>query len=492
MSRVGNEVMKKSYVSLLIFLALGAAAQAQTTRTRVSARVAQSTGDATDGNSQTAIKDSPSISGPELSGAPIAFNREDSSRPPLMVVIDTSPSVRNKLPQIRAVGKRLVQIAPDGIPVGVVGIDSQAKKKLCVRSLDADEFIDSLTAGGRFTDLGRGTDAVLSLLQETSATRAAVVYLTDGELVVPKDFRDRANFTQVLKREFTPRPGIQVFVINVKGKTLPDSESLPPNVTVISLSDWQSVQKEIEKDLAAKIGQQLRPVPVASVSAPERIGLEHQPALWKTSRILMVTIGLLALAIAGAAVMRRRKRRNAAAIKVERPDNAMRAEDLDSPSRVVTAPPEPVLMLEAGLKDDRSHGGPFRRAYLRSGEKLIIGGSDFANLCLEGLEQSQTVELLFDGEVLRGFRLRPDRPGSVDEVLVDGREAQISFVLKSGSQMILGRYRLDPVVIDEASVTLFDTPKGSTSVSVVSANSLRRRKLIRGKQRTDIVQDLGL
>lgn len=404
-------------------------------------------------------------------------------RSALIDVLDTSPSTAKKLDQMKDVARQLLQAAPPESALGVVGIDSQAIKKLFAQPATADRFIQSLVAGGKFSDLGRGTDAALSLVQEANVDRAVIVYLTDGDLTVPKSFKDQADFTKILVREFTSRPGIRVFVVNVGGRPLAKLDMLPPNVTVLSLSNWQAVMNELQQTMKPQIQSHLaESSPTTSpTSQPVVLATPHRSYFYTT---WSVALGLLTLALFAAIFIWKRSRRRSTKSLIETPEKLMRPEDL-KPVEPEPAP-EPVALLEIESNGEFDAGGLGQFISIRQGETVTLGGSPFAaSRYLVGLKQAQTLAVAFEGLTLKGFRLRPDKPHEVDEVKLNQSDAPIEFIIKDGDLLTIGSYRIKPLFTDEASLALFDT---SPSVEPTAPPTITRegqRRLNRGRSRAN-------
>ncbi|MEA2173831.1 MAG: hypothetical protein QOD00_1423 [Blastocatellia bacterium] len=403
----------------------------------------------------------------------------------LIVVADTSGSVRRVLGEIKSRGKEIVASAPAGTRIGVVGINWEASKGLFADPSSASEFIDRLTTGGRYTDLGRGNDAAMSLLQEAGAKRSVVVFLTDGELQVPAGFKNRETFTAMLKREYSARPDVHVFVLNVRSTPLAGSDTLPQNVTVMPLKDWQSARGIVAESLAPQIRAQLVPPQAPQPPAPETT--VSQSSHGRNLRPVYAVAGLLvAVAAAAMFLVRRRRRRGVEGVEPEpkaaEPENVLREEDL-TPFVESSSKPEPVLILSA-TPSDRSARADSSRAFLRAGERLIIGKSrHLSALVLPELSQSQTLELAFDGENVEAFRLSPAAGEPLDQVRLEGGNAPIRFSWGDGERISVGLYEVEMLLADENAMSAFDTNRRTESVIVGSPPPAATPRMTGGRLR---------
>lgn len=383
----------------------------------------------------------------------------------LVVVPDTSGSVRRLLGEIKLRSKEIVAVAPPGTRIGVVGINWEASKGLFADPSSAGEFIDRLTTGGRYTDLGRGNDAAMSLLQEAGAKRAVVAFLTDGELEVPAGFKNRETFIEMLKREYSARPDVRVFVLNVRRTPLAGSDTLPPNVSVIPLSDWQSARNIIAESLAPQIRAQLEqpPPPPAPVGSG---AVTPQGSPGRSLTPVYVAVGLLVAGLSLFLALHWRRRRGAEPKpKAAEPENLLREEEL-TPEAEPSAKAEPVLILSAA-PSGRADRAAAQRAVLRAGERLTLGKSrHLSGLALPELNQSQTLELAFDGESIEAFRLSPAAGESLDQVRLDKGNAPIHFSPCDGERISVGSYEVELLLADEGALSVYDTTRRTLSVNL--------------------------
>jgi hypothetical protein len=379
---------------------------------------------------------------------------QTGERPVLLIEMDTSPSTKWVLRDMKVVGKRLAEAAPAGTRVGVVGFDSQTVRKLFEDRAEAAKFIDSFSPGGTASDFGRAVDAGLALLQEASATRAAVVFVTDGSLDLPSRFRDRSGLAQILAREYGQRPYTTVFVINVGAGKLAGTDTLPQNVVVISLENWQAAQEEIERSLAPKIKEQLAAGPTVTTTPKAAPAASPAVPVGSYGKLVATAAVLGAAALLLALLLRRRRRSPTPAHR----DDLLREEDVRPEPTVAAAP---VAVMEFSEAGGRVALHPTRHV-LRRGEKVVVGGSSFASgLTLPGLTQSRTVEFAFDGAEVACVRLRPDRPGAVDPVSLNGDDAPATFALGRGDDLRVGGHSARALMTDEENVSFVDTFGGT-------------------------------
>lgn len=406
----------------------------------------------------------------------------------LIVVADTSPSVKDQLPAIKSRGKEILALAPLCVRLGVVSINWEAVKKPFADKAEADKFIDSLTVGGQYTDLNRGNDAALSLLPLSG--KSVIAFMTDGKATVPSTFKSKESFIEILRREYSTRPNVQVFVLNVKGKPLAQGETLPNNVTIIPISDWQAARSVIAETLAPQIKQQLE-----TQKTPDNVALPEELKKIEESQtknnLIYIAGGAIAIAAIGLIFAVRRRRRNRLQESQEillndHPENILRDEDLRE-TPVETPAAETVLMIEAiNNKVPHLAVSPLR-GFLNLNERLTVGGSRLlSGLYLPELCQSQVLEVVFDGKSTGINRLRPNDGESLDVVLLNGQNAPISFLLNPNepNQLTIGGYELRFALTDESMIELFDTSQRANPIMLINnegtdqkENRLPRRRV---------------
>jgi hypothetical protein len=414
------------------------------------------------------------ISATAQTSGPVTGHDGAVTRLPIIItVIDTSGTVRRALPQLKQVARDILAAAPDASRFGVISVNTEAQKKMFAQRVDAIAYIDTLKAARNgFTDLNRATDAALTLIQGEGESRPTVIaYLTDGKLEVPDSFKDKSDFVTILGREFTPRSNIRVVVVSVNGGELPKgAQTLPQNVTFFPMTNWTMAQTEVAKTLVPQIREQLTATraPAEPVKATPATAA---PSSVLRPRLVMVAAGLLILLLAGGAFLaqqsRRRKRNEAEAAQALSeyggPENLLTEADLQA------APPEPapaqVALLEIeraaqhGLSDDLPAGR--QRIKMEVGERVVIGNTAIAaDLHFAELKQTQTLELRLEkdstGLVLKAYRLRPDAPGALDPVSVNGQKAPMIFTLKHGDKFMVGPVGFRIVYADYRLLELLD------------------------------------
>lgn len=393
------------------------------------------------------------------------------TRPPIIVaVIDTSGTVRRALPQLKQVARDILAAAPEASRFGVIAVNTEAQKKMFLNRADAAAYIDTLKAARKgFTDLNRATDAALTLIQGEGESRPTVVaYLTDGKLEVPDSFTDKSDFITVLRREFTSRSNIRVVVVSVNGGQLPKgAETLPPNVIFFPITNWTMAQAEVAKTLVPQIREQLT-TSNAPVEPTKQTATPAEASDMRTS--LIVAAGLLILLLAGGIFLsqrsRQRKRREEEAKALaegESPENLLTEADLRA-APLERAPVQIVLLEieraeQHGLADDLPVGR--RRLKMEVGERAVVGNTAIAaDLHFTELKQTQTLELRLEkdsaGVALRAYRLRPDAPGALDPVLINGQQAPKIFTLKHGDKLMVGSVVFRVVYADYRLLELLD------------------------------------
>src|ERR1051325_1607786 len=224
----------------------------------------------------------------------------------LVTVVDTSPSVGRYWKEMQQAAKQIIAGAPEQSSSAVVGIDAEAVKSDVfdpARKADAIKFVDGLTIGGRFTDLARGTDAALSVLQGANPNRCVLVYLTDGKLTVPNTFREKGTFYDLLRREFSPRNNVTVLIVNVRGDNAMMNESLPPNVKIFPLKSASELPDIVRQTLSPAINEKLTATTSPASQSPLQISGSNNRAYWIAGVAVISFLGLSFL------VLRKRLRR---------------------------------------------------------------------------------------------------------------------------------------------------------------------------------------
>lgn len=408
-------------------------------------------------------------------------------RPTMVLVLDVSLSVTGSIEKMRNVAKQAIELAPENTIFGIVPVGSQASKHIFKNKAEAISYLDQLSLMSLYTDLGRGTDAVLSVLQEVQAVKPTlVVYLTDGKVSLPKEFKDKADFREVLIREFSQRPDFSVLVLNVAVKPM-DVTGLPPNVKVIPLSNWGEAEREMKNALAARIQEQLTAPTLAakpeSALAPTVPPVPERPNqnlyAYAAGTILLVTL------IVGAVYwLSRRRKKDAPPITEnnDEPVDMMRSEDLQEAEKAV-APPTALLEFQGAA----TSGDGRRISYetLLAGEKRIVGKSSSADLSFACLRQPTTLEFRFDGEKLMVFRLRPLQHADIDELFLNESEAPLRFVFQPGDSLHVNGLEIKLILVDEEVARLMTqqaTVESENLLPVFSNGSPASNRRFRGRR----------
>lgn len=409
---------------------------------------------------------------------------------PLVVgVVDTSPSMRKFLEAARHTATEFIKRAPPQAAVALVGINNEADKSPIYtpeRRAEAVEFIARLTVGGRFTDLSRGTDAALALLQEASPSQAVVVYFTDGQLQVPSSFKHRQSFVDLLRKEFGERRGnVHVIVVNFGGKTTAATPDMPPNVKVIPVGSDSELQQALENVLTPALTQHLSTPPALVAPPPVSPPAIIEPQRSRAGPFLLVGLILFFALGAAAFLVRRKRMRQTQKAQGAGPDdgheepieNILQQGDLLGQAEEVVA--EPVALLDIRRLDAQHDGARFsRRESLRVAEAVIVGGSEFAGIHLPGLIQPETLRLSYDGSICRVARLRPRLSGKLDAVNFNGEPAPIQFQLAPGDELVVGDFVVSLLLVSEYSAALVE-PSANTMGEALSLRPVRNRRLLR-------------
>lgn len=374
----------------------------------------------------------------------------------LVQIIDSSPSVRAYWKQMQQAAKDIMTSAPATASVAIVGIDAEAVKSEVFepsRRSDAMQFVDGLKIGGRFTDLARGTDAALSLLQGANPAQSVLVFLTDGELRVPKNFRNRSTFYDLMRHEFTKRTNVTVLVVNVRGTGAAANEVLPQNVKILPLKSATELPRIIEQTLSPTINDKLTKLTVAPTPLPKPV---EQSRVASNRGYWIGGIGVAASLLAAVLLFvwrRNRGRQTKRASDEGVPENLLRPQDLQ-PQAPAPVASEPVVLLTAdGLNKKTGRRMPPSRAIIRAGETVTIGSSRFVELSLEGLKQAQTLRVGFDGKVVHVDRLRPSNIGELDKVFLNQQPAPIQFKLTEEDALTLDDFNIQLTVTTEELVS---------------------------------------
>jgi len=413
----------------------------------------------------------------------------DNQQPTVILVIDVSGSIRRYLRQMRSVAEQACNAAPDNAVFGIVAVGAQAEKHLFTQRADAIAFINSLDATSNYSDLGRGTDAALALLQEAQTDRALIVYLTDGRVELPRNFQDRVDFATILQREFTQRPNVRVHIINVNNEPMAGIDSLPANVSVYTLASWSEAEAAMRNSLSAEIRERfVSPTPVAT---PDNQSIE-KTTVASSYGWLFAGAGLLVLIALGAIasfVQRRRREIATADSNSDTPANIMRVEDIKPPEPEVA--PEPVAVLEFKGDNATVSGATTKRTVMKADDKVVIGNSAFeTDFAFKNLKQQQSIEIRFDGENLKVFRLRPHVAGFIDDVRLNDEDAPLMFAMNDDDELTVGNLNIRLFLTDESyaeTLGINGTPETTDKTSTLTTDGLptivEERRLRRGASR---------
>jgi len=391
---------------------------------------------------------------------------------------------------MRSIAEQACNAAPDNALFGIVAVGAQAEKHFYTQRTDAIAFINSLDATSSYSDLGRGTDSALALLQEAQTNRALILYLTDGRVELPSNFQDRVDFATILQREFTQRPNVRVHIINVNNQPMAGVDSLPSNVSVYTLASWSEAEAAMRNSLSAEIREQFAsPTPIAT---PNNQSTEETPVTSSYGRVF-TGVGLLALIALGAIaffVQRKRRMNNAIAdSNSDTPANIMRVEDI-KPLEPESAP-EPVALLEFKGDNATVSGTAIKRTMMKADDKVVIGNSAFeTDFAFKNLKQQQSVEIRFDGENLKVFRLRPHVVGMLDDVCLNDEDAPLTFAMSDDDEMTVSDLKIRLFLTDESyaeTLGINDLPETTDKTPTLTTNEsppiVEERRLRRGVSR---------
>jgi hypothetical protein len=389
---------------------------------------------------------------------------QSENRPTVILAADVSISVKSSAEKMRAVLQQIANVVPENSVIGVVSIGTQSEKRVFSNREEALAYLSKITPNSSYTDLERGTDAVLAVMQEAKATKPIlVIYLTDGEVSLPKELKNRVDFKTVLTREFLVRPEVRVLILNVAAKPM-DATGLPPNVAVVPLSNWEEAEKQMRQTLAVQIQEELKTEPAAVQTTAEK---ETMPPETKGSRLataMWVIVTTLAVAGVGGLAwfwFRRRKWNAEIVEEVEEsePENLLRPEELLLQSN------ERPSGLAAVV--DFFDGKVSRSEVMVAEDRRVVGKSAVADVRFDSLKQDNSIELRFDGKQVSAFRLHPQIYYEVDEVWLNQTKtplSQTSFHLQNADLLKVGNIQIT-VKIVESSVARIIVEKNSRSAA---------------------------
>lgn len=438
--------------------------------------------------SKAAPPSSPTASQPEASASTVAAppGTLAAQGAPLVVgVIDTSGSMRKYFGSVQRTADDFIQRTPPRAAVALVAINNEADKSPIYppeRRAEAAKFIAGLRISGRYTDLSRGTDAALALLQEAHHSQAVLVYFTDGQLTVPATFKHRQSFLDLLRREFGERrSNVHVIVVSFGAKQAAAAPpNLPTNIRIIPVESDGDLQQALEGVLAPAVTQHLSVPPAEAAPAAQMTPLATQTSQPDSATVYLVGLLLLSAVTAAALLVRRRRRRPAQeAPDVEWPEpveNILRPDDLARREEEVE--PEPVALLDFRSPDVGPYQAGFtRRTALRVTEAVTVGGSEFVGIHLPGLAQPETLRLSFDGAACRVARLRSSVAGNLDAVRLNGEEAPIQFRLAPGDELAVGGFTVSLMIASDEAAAFEPSPPAA--VAATPPRNVRGRRMLR-------------
>lgn len=376
-------------------------------------------------------------------------NIQTESKPFVIVAADVSISVKKSAEKMRNILQQIVLATPENSVIGVVTVGTQSEKRVFSSREEALLYLSTINANSSYTDLDRGTDSVLAVMQETKATKSTlVIYLTDGEVSLPKELKNKVDFKTILTREFSVRPDVRVLVLNVASKTM-DTTGLPPNITVVPLSNWEEAEKQMKETLAVQIQQELRTAPVSESEETKEVPSLETNASRGSVLVWRLVIGLIIAAIATLGWFWIRRRNQSTVITEEikdlEPQNLLRPEELlrqrnESPSGLVA-------MI------DFYDGKISRSKILLAEERRVIGKSTTADLTFSSLKQENSLEIKFDGKQVSVFRLHPQTYYEVDEVWLNQTKASLNqtiFHLQNSDLLKVGNIQISVKIVESS------------------------------------------
>lgn len=442
------------------------------------------------GQSQTPdAQASPAPSATQSPRADAVVAPKTQTMPLVVGIVDTSPSMKQYLEAARRTATEFIKRTPPRVAVAVVGINNEADKSPIYapeRRAEAVEFIARLKLGGRFTDLSRGTDAALALLQEANPSQAVVVYFTDGQLQVPPTFKHRLNFIELLRQEFGERRNnVHVVVVSFGKKQAVAPANVPPNVKIIPVGSDGELQQALENVLTPAVTQHLSASQAQAEQPPTVAPAVTQPqsgsalSHFLAGLLLLSALGAVAFLIRRKKLGQKREARNAESGggQEESVENILQQSDLSAQSEEAAA--EPVALLDIRRLDARPGEASFsRREAVRVAEAVIVGGSEFTGIHLPGLIQPETLRLSFDGAACRVARLRPRAAGKLDSVKLNGESAPIQFQFAPGDVLDVGDFTVSLLLASESTADMVE-PQPSAAVEVATLRPASKHRLLR-------------
>jgi hypothetical protein len=381
-----------------------------------------------------------------------SVNVPENSRPTIVLISDISFSIKKSIGKMRNMLRQIVIAVPESATVAVVTVGARSEKRIFTDRAEALSYIEKIDANSKFTDLERGTDTALALLQEIRATKPTlVVYLTDGQISLPKEIADKTDFKTILIREFSSRPDVTALILSVSSRPM-DITGLPPNVEVIPLSNWEESEQHVNQTLVKQIPGELAENSVSEVPAGNEGSLPEKKYIpLPFSLKLGLPVVMIVVLAAFWLWFRRRKRDRKMSeegiaevgeiepLDVLRPEDLLRQNSERSPGLVS------LIEFYDGKNTELVH--------LLTGERLSIGSSARADIRFPALKQEKGLEINFDGKCVLAFRLHPKNYYEVDEVCFSGVKAlpnQTKFYLNNGDTLKIGKVQIAVKIVEAA------------------------------------------
>lgn len=440
---------------------------------------------------QGAIPSTPLVDQPVVTD--IARNAKSrGGKPALVLMPDISRSVKSSNAKMRSVMRRAVESAPGDTIFAIVTVGTKPEKNIFKTRAEAIDYCESLRADSRFTDLSGATDAALAVLQELEPTGPTLfLYLTDGRISLPRAMQTKDDFVAILSREFSRRPNVGVWVLNVSASPIA-TDTLPPNIKVVPLANWDEAQKQMESTLVPDLRRELTPMvaeqPPTSVEEPEAIvvGTTFGP-LGPTELVALGGL-VIAFGIASTFAWTQFRRRSTKSIDAadggiaagteDEPADLLRLEDLNR--RVSEETMQMVAVVEVITESGR------RDRQLFEGDRLVFGNSTDTDVYLAGLKQARSLEIRFDRTGATGFRLR-SHSTEIDTVKLDGADAPIRFQIEPGSRLMIGDAEVYVRIMNEKVAAILgqkSPAKGSDETRSDNAGAVARRRSLTARRQS--------
>lgn len=238
-----------------------------------------------------------------------------------------------------------------------------------------------------------------------------------------------------------------VWALNFRRNRMMDTSGLPPNVTVVPLSNWEEAEKQMKQTLAVQIQQELKTEPVSVSNTEQEI---PSPEIEKSRSSVMIwttIFGLIAAGAIGWFWIRRRKRstNTAEEINESEPQNLLRPEELLRQTNEISSGLVAVVEFYNG-KNSRSE-------ILLRDDRRIVGKSTTADIIFSSLKQENSLEIKFDGKHVSAFRLHPQTYYEVDEVWLNQAKAPLNqtiFHLQNADLLKIGDIQISAKIVESS------------------------------------------